>query len=99
MSTIKYYADWLFKDMHGRHGKYIIAEVPNLPLIVFMVSMGLGIIMYPGPFQTFLILTAYVAFFLWGIMEFRGGRSRFRKIIGFLAIVSVILAVIWHSFG
>lgn len=94
MQRIKYYADWLFKNLHGRRGGYVIVETPNLPLIVFMVSIILGVVLYPGFFQKLFIILAYVSLILWSIMEVRGGRSRFRKLLGILGLLFVATAVL-----
>lgn len=89
-----YYLDWLFKDLNGRRGKYIIAEVPNLPLVIFMISIVLGVVLYPGLAQTFFIVVAYVSLAYWSVREWRGGRSRFRQLLGILGVISVIAAVL-----
>ncbi len=93
MTTLRYYADWLFKDLHGRRGGYVIAEVPNLPLLMFIFSIMLGIILYPGLLQTVCIILAYLSFTYWSLMEVRSGRSRFRKLLGILGILSVLTAI------
>lgn len=97
MQQIKYYADWLFKDLHGRRGKYIIAEVPNLPLIIFMISVVLGVVLYPGFWQSFFQGVAFASITLWSIREYRGGRSRFRKLLGLLGLISVILVLVLRA--
>ncbi len=94
MARIKYYLDWLYKDQNGRNGKYVIAEAPNLPLIIFMVSIVLAVVVYPGIFQKFLVVVAYIALTWWGILEIRSGRSRFRRLLGILGIVAVVGALL-----
>jgi hypothetical protein len=93
MSRIRNFFDWLFKDLNGRHGKYVIAEVPNLPLIIFMVAIVLSVAIYPGPVQKFFAIVAYISILYWGFREWRGGRSRFRKLLGFLGLLGAIGAV------
>lgn len=93
MSRIKNFFDWLFKDLNGRRGKYVIAEVPNLPLIIFMVAIILSVAIYPGIVQKFFSILAYVSLMYWGFREWRGGRSRFRRLLGILGMVGVIGAV------
>jgi uncharacterized membrane protein len=94
MSKILYYIDWLFKDLTERKGKYVIAEVPNLPLIVFMVSIILGVLSNPGGFQMVMTVIAYLAISYWGWQEWRGGRSRFRKLLGILGLLAVVGALV-----
>lgn len=85
---------WLFRDQTERRGKYVIAEVPNLPLLVFMVAVVLSVAIYPGPVQKTFAVIAYVALLYWGYREFRGGRSRFRKLLGILGILAAIGAML-----
>lgn len=93
MKRFRYYFDWLFKDLHGRNGKYIIAEAPNAPLVIFMVFIILSVILYPGFFQKTSAIIAYVSLVIWGILEVRSGRSRFRRLLGILGILSAAGAV------
>ena len=92
-SKLKRRLDWLFKDLNGRAGKYIIAEVPNLPQIVFMVSIILAVIVYPGLWQKTLVFTAYAALSYWSYLEITSGHSRFRKLLGVLGLISVFMAL------
>lgn len=94
MAKIKYWLDWLFRDQTERRGKYVIAEVPNWPLLVFMLTVILGVIQYPGFFQKFLLTISFIALIYWGFKEFRGGRSRFRRLLGILGILASIGAVL-----
>lgn len=98
MARIKHYMDWLFKDLTVRRGEYVIMEAPNLPLIVFMVAIVLAVVMYPGFFQSACAVIAYAALVWWGIAEARGGRSRFRRLLGYLGILAVIGAVLVLGF-
>lgn len=94
MGRLRGYFDWLFKDYNGRYGKYVIAEAPNLPLILFMVGIVLAVICYPGFFQSFFAIVAYLALLVWGYRESRTGRSRFRKLLGYLGILAAIGAFV-----
>ncbi|HSH55739.1 MAG TPA: hypothetical protein VK983_02855 [Candidatus Limnocylindrales bacterium] len=93
MDRLRYYADWLFKDLHGRRGGYIIGEVPNLPLIIFVISLMLAVVLYPGFLQTMFIILAYASLTYWSYLEVISGRSRFRKLLGILGFVSIALAL------
>lgn len=96
MANIKYWLDWLFKDLTSRKGKYVIAEVPNAPLLVFMISIVLAVISNPGGFQMVMTIIAYMAIAYWGFLEYRQGRSRFRKLLGSLGLLAVVGALILH---
>jgi hypothetical protein len=90
MVRIRYYLNWLFKDLTSRRGKYVIAEVPNAPLLVFMVAVVLSVVIYPGTTQKIFAALAYISLLYWGYKEFRGGRSRFRKLLGIIGILAAI---------
>lgn len=94
MAHIRYWLHWLFRDLTTRRGKHVIVEVPNTPLIIFMVSLVIGVAIYPGFWQSFFIFIAYIALVVWGVMEYRGGRSRFRKLLGICGVLAVIGAVV-----
>ncbi|HSH18503.1 MAG TPA: hypothetical protein VK978_03895 [Candidatus Saccharimonadales bacterium] len=94
LSRLHYYADWLFQDRTVRRGKYVIAEVPNLPLVIFMACIVLGVLLNPGFLQKSLIILAYTSLTYWGHLEWRSGRSRFRKLLGILGILAVIGALL-----
>ena len=94
MTNIRNLLDWLFKDLNGRNGKYIIAEAPNVPLIAFIVCIVLAVVVYPGFFQTLCAVIAFIALTYWSYGEARSGRSRFRKIIGYFGGLAVIGAVL-----
>jgi hypothetical protein len=94
MARIRYWLDWLFKDLQGRRGKYVIAEVPNLPLAIFMVSIVLALVFYPGFSKVVVTIIAYAALLWWSYLESNGGRSRFRKLLGYLGYAAVLGAVV-----
>lgn len=94
LSRLRFYCDWLFRDLTTRRGKYVIAEVPNFPLILFMIAIVLAVFFNPGVPQNTVFVVALAALVYWGFQEARSGRSRFRKLLGILAIVSVVGAVI-----
>lgn len=94
MAKIKYWIHWLFQDLTQRKGKYVIAEVPNWPLLTFMIALILSITIYPGVTQKFFSIVAYLALVFWGFLEWRTGRSRFRKLLGILGVLGVVGALV-----
>jgi hypothetical protein len=90
MAKVRYWIHWLFQDLTQRRGKYVIAEVPNWPLLLFMAAIILSVVIYPGPVQKFFIYLAYFSLAFWGWLEWRTGRSRFRKLLGILGMIAVV---------
>jgi uncharacterized membrane protein SirB2 len=93
MAKLRYFIHWLFQDLTQRKGKYVIAEVPNWPLLIFMGAIILSISIYPGVIQKIFSIIAYIALLFWGFLEWRGGRSRFRKLLGILGMLAVVGAI------
>ena len=93
MQSLRRHADWWFKDLTVRRGRYVIAEPFNAPLIVFTVGIVLTVVANPGFFHTPFALISYRALVYWGVLEFKHGRSRFRKALGILAFVAVAAAL------
>ncbi|MDB5181474.1 MAG: hypothetical protein JWP13_237 [Candidatus Saccharibacteria bacterium] len=94
MARVRYYINWLFRDLTTRRGNFVIAEVPNLPLIIFMISVVLSVAIYPGFVQKTFAVIAFVSLLYWGFQEFRGGRSRFRKLLGILGMIAAVGATL-----
>jgi len=94
MATVRHYLDWWFKDLTVRKGGYVIGEPFNPPLIIFTISIILAVIVWPGFWQFTFSLIAYIALTWWGILEVWQGRSRFRKLLGIMALVAVAGALI-----
>ncbi|HEX8182141.1 MAG TPA: hypothetical protein VF575_00905 [Candidatus Saccharimonadales bacterium] len=94
MTQLKQGMDWLFKDLHGRNGKYIIVQAPNVPQVIFVIFIILAVIVYPGFLQTLFAFIGYAALAYWGYLEITSGLSRFRKLLGYLAVLAVIGALL-----
>jgi hypothetical protein len=94
MSSLRRHLDWWFKDLTVRKGGYVIGENFNRPLIIFTISIILAVIVWPGFWQFTFALIAYLAMTWWGVLEIWKGRSRFRKLLGILALLAVAGAVI-----
>jgi hypothetical protein len=94
MHKLHYYMNWLFRDLTTRRGKYVIAEVPNKPLLAFMGAVILYVAVYPGFWQKLFGFIAFGSLLYWGWLEFRGGRSRFRKLLGILGGIGAVGAAL-----
>ncbi len=93
MGTLKQHLDWWFKDLHVRKGSYVIGTAPNRWLIIFTISIILALMSYKGFFQFVCTLVAYLSLIVWGILEARSGQSRFRKLLGYMALAAVLGAL------
>jgi hypothetical protein len=81
--------DWLFRDRTT--GKIVIAQVPNVPLIAWLVATG-GALVTTGVVHTILGYTATVALVVWAGDELLRGVNPFRRMLG-----AAVLA--WEAFS
>jgi hypothetical protein len=79
--------DWLCRDPET--GKVVIAQMPNLPLFLFLFAAAIKRFAHPhGALGTIVSVTAVVSLLWWAVDEVLRGESRFRRILG--AVVAVV---------
>ncbi|NUN66556.1 hypothetical protein HCU40_17765 [Pseudanabaena biceps] len=83
--------DKVFRD---REGKVILAQMPNLPFIVWIVVTVLKLIFTTGKISTGLEVIAFGVLFTWAWEELFQGVNYFRRALGFIVLVSLILSKI-----
>jgi hypothetical protein len=81
--------DWVFRDR--KTGKIVIAQLPNIPLIVWLAASVLAVVT-TGTLHTILHYTATVALVVWAGDELLRGVNPFRRLLG-----AVVLA--WQVFS
>jgi hypothetical protein len=81
--------DWMFRDRET--GKIVIAQLPNIPLIVWLAASVL-VMVTTGALSTVLGYTATVALVVWAGDELLRGVNPFRRLLG-----AVVLA--WQVFS
>lgn len=79
--------DQVFRDSEG---KIVIAQPPNLPLIVGTVSILLEVISSPGKIHLGLDLIAFGSLFTWAWLELFEGVNYFRRALGLIVLVGLI---------
>ncbi|MGM3306049.1 hypothetical protein ACSQ6I_08715 [Anabaena sp. WFMT] len=77
----------VFRDSEG---KIVLAQMPNLPLIFWIVASLLKIIFTTGKINTGLDLLAFGALFTWAWEELFQGVNYFRRTLGFLVLVGLM---------
>ncbi|MDT4941346.1 MAG: hypothetical protein QOJ34_1435 [Pseudonocardiales bacterium] len=83
-------AHWLFEDR--RTGRLVVAQLPNLPLWVWIVASAVSWLVHPdGTFGTVVSVIGKVALTVWALDEVARGVNPWRRIIG--AGVLLLLAV------
>jgi hypothetical protein len=80
--------DRTFRDSEG---KIVIAQPPNLPLLLGLAATLLQLILPTGKLQTGVDLTGFGALFTWAWLELFEGVNYFRRALGLIALVSLIV--------
>jgi hypothetical protein len=78
------------KTFRDREGKIVIAQMPNLPIIVWISASLLGLIFTTGKINTGLNLVAFGSLFTWAWEELFQGVNYFRKTLGLIVLISAI---------
>lgn len=79
--------DRTFRD---REGNIVLAQAPNLPLLVGLAATLVQYILPNGKLHTALALVAFGALFTWAWQELFEGVNYFRRAIGLVVLVSLI---------
>ncbi len=80
--------DRTFRDSDG---KIVLAQAPNLPLIVWLVATLLKLVLTSGKIYTGLDLVAFGSLFTWAWQELFQGVNYFRRALGLMALVGMFV--------
>ncbi len=78
------------KTFRDSDGNIVLAQMPNLPLIVWIVASLLSVILANGKINTVLDLVAYGALFTWAWLELFQGVNYFRRTLGLIVLIGLI---------
>ncbi len=79
--------DQTFKDNQGH---IVIAQPPNLPIIVAITATLLTFVVPTGNFHTGLDAIAFGSWFTWAWLELFEGVNYFRRALGLVVLVGII---------
>ncbi len=80
--------DRFFRDSEGR---IVIAQMPNLPLLVGFAATFLQFVLPTGNLQTASSLIAFGALFTWAWQELFDGVNYFRRSLGLIVLIGIIV--------
>jgi hypothetical protein len=83
--------DKLFRDSSG---EIVIAQMPNLPIVIWAVASLLKIVYKTGRINLGLDILAFVSLFVWAIQELFQGVNYFRRGLGAIVTIALIVAKI-----
>jgi hypothetical protein len=78
------------KTFRDSEGKIVIAQMPNLPIIVWITASLLGLIFTTGKINTGLNLVAFGSLFTWAWEELFQGVNYFRRTLGLVVLIGAI---------
>ncbi|WP_100897886.1 hypothetical protein [Nostoc flagelliforme] len=79
------------KTFRDNEGNIVVAQMPNLPLILWIVTSLLTLIFPSGKINTLLDLVAYGSLFTWAWLELFQGVNYFRRALGLVVLVGLIV--------
>jgi hypothetical protein len=85
------FVDKVFRDSNG---EIVIAQPPNLPIIVWGVTSLLKLVFTSGEVSTVLDAVAFGSLFTWAWEELFQGVNYFRRALGFVVLIGVVASKI-----
>lgn len=85
--------DKVFRDREGE-GEIVLAQMPNLPIIVWIVASLLRLFFTTGKVSIGLEIIAFGSLFTWAWEELFQGVNYFRRALGLIVLVSLIVSKI-----
>jgi hypothetical protein len=82
------------KTFRDSDGNIVIAQMPNLPLIVWIVTSVFALIFTTGKINTVLEVVANGSLFTWAWMELFQGVNYFRRSLGLVVLIGIIASKI-----
>ena len=79
--------DKIFRDSNG---EIVIAQMPNLPIIVWTVASLLKLIFPTGEINTGLDVLAFGSLFTWAWLELFQGVNYFRRTLGLVVFIGLM---------
>ncbi len=80
--------DRTFRDAEGN---IVIAQKPNLPILIWGTATLLQLIGFDGKFQTGLELIAFGTLFTWSWLEIFQGVNYFRRSLGLVVLIGLLV--------
>ncbi|NJL64572.1 MAG: hypothetical protein HC903_25550 [Methylacidiphilales bacterium] len=80
--------DRTFRDGDG---KIVLAQMPNLPIIVWLTASLLKLVFTTGEINTGLDVLANGSLFTWAWLELFQGVNYFRRALGLLVLIGILV--------
>lgn len=84
---------WFFRNPDT--GEVVVAQWPNLPLWVFLAATAVRLLFHPdGTAGTVVSVVSTTALVVWALIEIAVGSSPFRRVLGALVLLSVVVRLL-----
>ncbi|MBD2487414.1 hypothetical protein [Aulosira sp. FACHB-615] len=87
------------KTFRDRNGNIVIAQMPNLPLIVWFVTSILSLILSTGKIHLVFDTLATGSLFTWAWLELFEGVNYFRRALGLVVLLGIVAFKVQNQFG
>ena len=87
--------DRLFRDGTG---EIVVAQAPNLPIIVWISATLLKLVFKTGQVKVGLDILAFSSLLYWSFLEITQGATYFRRDLGVFVLIALMVSVI-ERFG
>lgn len=85
--------DWFFRDPDT--GKLAIAQLPNLPLWIFLAATAVRLALHPtAGAGTAVSVISGVSIVWWSVDEIARGDSPFRRVLGAVVLAATVLGLL-----
>ncbi len=86
---------FLDKCIKDKDSKIVIAQRPNLPILIFVVCFILSKLVSSSNFQNIFSSLGTLFLFAWAWLEISSGVNYFRRFIGAIVIAIIIFGIIY----
>ncbi|OCQ98200.1 hypothetical protein BCD64_12860 [Nostoc sp. MBR 210] len=87
------------KTFRDSNGNIVIAQTPNLPLIVWFVTSILSLIFSTGEINLVFDTLATGSLFTWAWLELFEGVNYFRRALGLVVLIGIVAFKVQNQFG
>ncbi|BDI19690.1 hypothetical protein ANSO36C_54920 [Nostoc cf. commune SO-36] len=84
------------KTFRDSEGKIVLAQMPNLPFILWIVASILSLIFTSGKINTVLDVVANGSLYTWAWLELFQGVNYFRRALGLAVLIAIIVSKIQY---
>lgn len=93
----KYFKNFVRIFFYDKHGRVVIGQAPNFPIAAWFVSTVVSMLTkdaYHNSFQEI----AHLFLFVWAYLEITSGASLFRKILGAVVMIYLLISTVLAFF-